>query len=149
MSARRTDSFRAVAIGVALIALATLLYEVLLTRIFSVTLWYHFGFLAISLALLGTAAAAVLCFLYPERLAGDSYLEHLRRSALLFALGLMSKSMLVTLPFALLLFDVWPLARARGWTWNAWRPLVLEKLPFFGLSLATGVAALLTQRRRG
>ena len=38
---------RSVVFGVALIALSTLFFEVLLTRIFSVTLWYHFGFLAI------------------------------------------------------------------------------------------------------
>ncbi len=51
--------------GVALVALCTLFYEVMLTRIFSVTLWYHFGFLALSLALLGTAAAGVFCYAFP------------------------------------------------------------------------------------
>lgn len=45
---------RGTAWGVFLIALATLLFEVALTRIFAVTLWYHFGFLAISLALVGS-----------------------------------------------------------------------------------------------
>lgn len=72
-------------VGVAMIAMATLAYEVLLTRIFSVTLWYHFGFLAISLALLGTAASAVLCFLFPERLQGQRHLAVLRVSAMAFA----------------------------------------------------------------
>jgi hypothetical protein len=73
--------------GVALIALCTLFFEVLLTRIFSVTLWYHFGFLAISLALLGTAASAVLCYLYPERLAGDRHLRNMAASAAVFAVA--------------------------------------------------------------
>ncbi len=68
-----------------MVAMATLAYEVLLTRIFSVTLWYHFGFLAISMALLGTAASAVICFLFPERLSGDRYLPVLQGSALVFA----------------------------------------------------------------
>src|SRR5688572_33315098 len=66
--------------AVFLVALATLLFEVLLTRIFAVTLWYHFGFLAISLALLGTATAAVLCFLYPQQLAGERHARHMRRA---------------------------------------------------------------------
>lgn len=74
-----------VAIGVALIALSTLLFEVLLTRIFAVTMWYHFGFLTISLALLGTATSAVLCFAYPEKLVGERYRENLTSSAFAFA----------------------------------------------------------------
>ena len=47
-----------------------------------------------------------------------------------FALSLLAKPMLVTLPFALLLLDYWPLARRRT---QGWRPLVLEKLPLLAL----------------
>ncbi len=72
--------------GVGLIALATLLLEVNITRIFSVTLWYYFGFLAISLALLGIAAAGVLCYLFAKRLIGNNYAKHLTRFSVLFAL---------------------------------------------------------------
>ncbi|MGD8535647.1 MAG: hypothetical protein PVF66_07345, partial [Candidatus Aminicenantes bacterium] len=72
--------------GVGFIALATLLLEVNITRIFSVTLWYYFGFLAISLALLGIAAAGVLCYVYAKRLVGDNYAKHLIRFSVLFAL---------------------------------------------------------------
>lgn len=79
------EGTQGVAIGVALIALSTLLFEVLLTRIFAVTMWYHFGFLAISLALLGTATSAVLCYVYPERLVGERYRENLTASAFGFA----------------------------------------------------------------
>lgn len=70
--------------GVGLIALSALLLEVNLTRIFSVTLWYYFGFLAISLALLGTAAAGVFCYALPDRLAGEDYASYLTAFALLF-----------------------------------------------------------------
>lgn len=84
-SARPTTLHRPLVLGVAGIALCTLFFEVLLTRIFSVTLWYHFGFLAISLALLGTAASAVLCFLYPDFLAGERHLRNMAASAALFA----------------------------------------------------------------
>src|SRR5437870_11405660 len=45
--------------GIFLISLATLLLELSLTRVLSVTLWYHFGFLVISTALLGFGAAGV------------------------------------------------------------------------------------------
>ncbi len=46
-------------LAIGLIGLATLLYEILLTRIFSLTMWYHFAFVAISLALLGIGAGGV------------------------------------------------------------------------------------------
>lgn len=60
-----------------------------------------------------------------------------------FCLGLLSKTMLVTFPFTLLLFDVWPLRRE--WSWK----LVYEKLPLFALTAATSVVAFLTQRSAG
>ena len=63
--------------GVSLIAFSTLLLEVDLTRVFAVTLWYYFGFIAISLALLGTGAAGVLCYVYRERWTGDNYRRHM------------------------------------------------------------------------
>src|SRR5438128_7626331 len=47
-------------IGIFLISLATLLLELSLTRVMSVALWYHFGFLVISSALLGFGAAGVV-----------------------------------------------------------------------------------------
>ncbi len=51
--------------GLFLIALATLTFEVLLTRIFSVTMWYHFAFVAVSLAMFGMTAGALLVYLFP------------------------------------------------------------------------------------
>ena len=53
---------------------------------------------------------------------------------LLFALGLMAKPMLVTLPFVLLLCDFWPLARLKTLK-DLW-PRIFEKLPLFALSAA-------------
>jgi tetratricopeptide (TPR) repeat protein len=63
---------------------------------------------------------------------------------LFFALGLMSKPMLVTLPFVLLLLDYWPLNRFELSTKRVLR-LVLEKIPFFVLSAASCVATLFAQ----
>ena len=61
--------------------------------------------------------------------------------ALLFAMGLMCKPMLVTLPVVLLLLDYWPLQRVE----SAGR-LVMEKLPLLALSAASCVATLLAQK---
>jgi protein O-mannosyl-transferase len=65
---------------------------------------------------------------------------------LFFALGLMSKPMLVTWPFLMLLLDYWPLERFEPG--RAWR-LVTEKIPFFALTALTTVAAFVTQERAG
>src|SRR5437870_1151772 len=54
---------RAVLAGVALSSFAALLLELALTRLFSVVLFYHFAFLAISIALLGLGAGGVLAYL--------------------------------------------------------------------------------------
>lgn len=43
----------AIQIGIFLITLSGLMFEIGLTRIFSATIWYHFAFVAISVALLG------------------------------------------------------------------------------------------------
>jgi Tfp pilus assembly protein PilF len=51
-----------------------------------------------------------------------------------FGLGLMSKPMLVTLPFVLLLLDYWPLRRFQGYAFVVNRRLILEKIPLIALS---------------
>ena len=61
----------------------------------------------------------------------------------LFALGLMCKPMLVTLPVVLLLLDYWPLKRVEARDLSG---LVLEKLPLLALSAASCVATVVAQR---
>ncbi len=71
-------------------------------------------------------------------------------SLALFALSLMSKPMLVTFPFVLLLFDVWPLGRLpvdRKPDAATLRPLGLEKLPFFVLAGVFCAVTLAVQQR--
>ena len=46
-------------LAIALVACALLLYEIAITRVLSVVLWYHFAFLSISLAMLGVGASGV------------------------------------------------------------------------------------------
>ena len=78
----------------------------------------------------------------------------LSRRGRLFALGLMAKSMLVTLPALLLLLDFWPLgrfgrtppaaagavARPASFPWR----VVLDKLPLFALAIAAAVVTMFT-----
>src|SRR3982074_1545557 len=56
--------------GLALTSFSALLLELSLTRLFSVVLFYHFAFLAISIALLGLGAGGVFAYLWKERLGG-------------------------------------------------------------------------------
>jgi Spermine/spermidine synthase domain len=60
---------RAAVAGVAAVSAALLMTELALTRIFSVTMYYHFAFLAISIALFGLSASGVAVYLLRRRLA--------------------------------------------------------------------------------
>lgn len=87
-----------------------------------------------------------------DRAAGPEDRAHGARVAwyglalLAFALGLLAKAMLVTLPFVLLLLDAWPFARIRR---DRIAPLLLEKLPFFVLTIASAAATYLAQDTAG
>jgi protein O-mannosyl-transferase len=71
-------------------------------------------------------------------------------SLLCFALGLMSKPMLVTLPFVLLLLDYWPLQRFPIENQKSKiKNLLSEKLPFFLLAAVSSAVTYLVQQRAG
>jgi tetratricopeptide (TPR) repeat protein len=61
-----------------------------------------------------------------------------------YALGLMSKTMIVTLPFVLLLLDAWPLGRLGT---VAWRRLLLEKVPLLVLALVACAWTVVLQKQ--
>ncbi len=72
--------------------------------------------------------------------------------SILFACGLMSKPMLITTPFILLLLDYWPLnrgqrteVREQKFSNPRWTKLVVEKIPLFALSIGSCVATLWAQ----
>ncbi len=65
---------------------------------------------------------------------------------LFFACGLLSKAMVVTLPFVLLLLDFWPLNRFAVKTASQ---LVIEKIPFFVLAAAVSAVTFLVQESSG
>lgn len=70
---------------------------------------------------------------------------HYLLALVLFALGLMAKPMIVTLPCVLLLLDYWPLRRFQK---DRLRALIVEKLPFFLLTAASSIVTFHVQRGR-
>jgi len=74
--------------GLFSVAMATLMYEILLTRIFSVTMWYHFAFMAISIAMFGMTMGAIIVYLYPNYFREDNINKHLTLSSLLFSVSI-------------------------------------------------------------
>ena len=72
--------------GLFLVTLATLMLEILLTRIFSVILWYHFAFVAVSVALFGMTVGAVIVHLTPRYFSGPALAGRLGGAAWLFGL---------------------------------------------------------------
>ena len=70
---------------------------------------------------------------------------------LFFGLGLMSKPTLVTLPFGLLLLDIWPLRRLRieRGQQRAWLRLTLEKLPMVAMTIASSVVTVMMSVDKG
>ena len=103
------------------------------------------------------------CFWLLTLLAYDAYCRSpgwIRYLAMLifFLLGMMSKPMIVTLPFVLLLLDYWPLNRdgapdpggtAGMSRLRRWRYLVIEKIPLFFICLGGIAIALIAQERGG
>src|SRR2546428_3629479 len=71
--------------AVALVSAALLMTELALTRIFSVVMYYHFAFLAISIALFGLSASGVFAYVGRARLDRHSTDALLTRHAILYA----------------------------------------------------------------
>lgn len=112
---------------IGLVGAATLLFEILLTRIFSVTMWYHFAFVAISLALFGISASGVAVGLAPALARVD---RALGISAFAFGVAI-PVSFLVDQRIPFLPFDVAAGPGLRG----SLQPYALFFLKFVVLSL--------------
>lgn len=74
--------------GLFLATFATLVLETLDSRLLSVLTWYHLAFLAVSVAMLGMAAGAVLVFVDDARFGGERGAAQLPRYATYFALSI-------------------------------------------------------------
>src|SRR5688500_18074418 len=71
--------------GLFFITLGTLMYEILLPRIFSVTMFYHFAFMAVSLAMFGMTVGAVIVYLRAERYTAASAIRDMAQNSMAFA----------------------------------------------------------------
>src|SRR3954467_14414385 len=91
---------RRTAFGLAFVALSTLMYEILLTRIFSVTMLYHFAFVALSVAMFGMTVGALLVFMLPRVFAAERLDDRLMAAAVVFpVLTLLSFLTQLSIPF--------------------------------------------------
>lgn len=73
--------------GLFVVTLTMLAYEIVLTRIFSVTMWYHFAFVAISVALFGMTVGALIVHLRPQWFTPEKVKPQMWRFSLLYALS--------------------------------------------------------------
>jgi len=86
-----------------------------------------------------------------------AYLRYVRRPSagryvltlFLFEMGLMSKPMVVVLPLVLLLLDYWPLGRFTSMSQRIFYRLLREKIPFFILSVISGIITFIVQKNVG
>ena len=81
---------------------------------------------------------------YVERSSASRYIL----AMVFFALGFLAKPMLVNLPFVLLLLDYWPLDRFSNPKFSI-RNSIIEKIPFFFLSVLSSVITFLVQQKGG
>ena len=124
-------------LGISLAAMATLMLELTLTRVFSVTMWYHFAFMAISLALFGLGAGAIYLYLWPERFPAEKLESQSSLWMLAFAASLpVIFGIIIRIPFG------------GGISWLSFRQLtyiyILAAIPF----LLGGMAIALAFRHR-
>lgn len=121
--------------GILLLSAATLLFEITLTRVFSVAQWYHFAFMVISLALLGFGASGSLLSLFP-RLSMKQVNRLLAVCAALFSLSCLGSYLLVNI----IPFDSYRVAlESRQVLYLAVYYLSLA-VPFLFTGLALGIA---------
>src|SRR5580765_5143514 len=78
---------RLIFFGISLITLSVLMLELSLTRLFSATMYYHFAFMAISLALFGSGASGVFIYIVQRGLKPERTGQWLSAAAMLFALS--------------------------------------------------------------
>ncbi len=111
--------------GVFLVSLATLMLELTLTRLFSATMFYHFAFLAISLALFGSGASGVFVYLARPRLDPASASRLMGLGCALFAASTLA-ALVVILAHPLSPFSPgWDVLLSLAWIYGA------AALPFF------------------
>jgi Spermine/spermidine synthase domain len=122
-------------VGIGLVAGCALALQVLLTRLFSAVLFYHFGFLAISLALLGTGVGGLALYVRPQWFERHPLQVALSRWSALLA------GLLVLVPLALVRLDYsFDGNVTAGFALNLGAACVLAALPFTAAGVAIALA---------
>jgi spermidine synthase len=98
--------------GLGMVTAATLMLQIVETRIISVTSWYHLAFFVISIAMFGLTAGAVWVYLRPERYRPEQLSFHLAAASLGFALAtvlalLVQLTIVTSLPASVMSLVVW------------------------------------------
>jgi hypothetical protein len=120
-------------LGVFLLSMAGLCLEITLTRIFSLAQWYHFAFMAVSIALLGFGASGSFLSLFPN-LAKRNLNKRLATLSTLLALGIVASYLNINyIPF-----DSYRIAWEREQILFLAIYYLLLTLPFFFSGLAIG-----------
>jgi len=131
-----------------LTSLSLLALELVLVRIFSVLMWYHFVSLIVSLALFGLTASGLLVFLFPRLFPPERTGEWLGRASLLLALSILALwtfffllarnpayAYKVLSPFHQPFYEPFGPASGGGFSWSMTAPLagifLVSALPFF------------------
>lgn len=121
--------------AIALLSAVALAFEVLLTRLFSITQWHHFSYMVISLALLGYGASGTFLALVGDRVQGR-FDRFFAGNAILFGISTVGGFLLAQqLPFN---------AVEIAWDSRQWWPLLAQYLvltiPFFCVANCIGLA---------
>ena len=121
-------------VGLAILSAAALAFEITLTRLFSVTQWYHFAFLAVSVALLGYGASGTALSLVP-RWAEPPATRRVSTLAVLFSASVIGAYLSLNhLPF-----DSYRIAMERAQLLYLVLYYLALTVPFFCAGLATGL----------
>ena len=135
MDIAKTPTNRMFLSGLFFLTCATLLLEVLNTRLLSVVTWYHLSFFAVSVAMFGMAAGALWVYLQPRRFGFDNALTNLVLYSILFSASAVICHLAVIYT---------PLNLREGWTLLAVSRMVLITaaitIPFFFSGVAVTIA---------
>jgi hypothetical protein len=134
--------------GIFLFSFASLSYEIVLTRVFSVSLWYHFAFMVISIAMLGIGASGTLLALSSRPEAGSN------NALLLPKIGNYGVLLGASITASYLLSNLLPFDPAKL-SWDRAQILyiclyyLLLSVPFFFFGLSVASALALISERAG
>jgi hypothetical protein len=139
---RADDLPAGIVAAVLLLSLAVLLLQIVLNRIFSFTIWYHFAYISVSLALLGFGAGGAVLAAFPG-VAGSS----VRRSVAVWALLAAVSCLLMLVVIGTVRLDPFDVLRQKAELGKLLLFFAVVSVPFFCAGLAIAIALRAAGRR--